>query len=66
MTAFAMDVRELSQQEIDQIAGGEEASTDAKIAATVGGLVAGALLTLVVPLPVQVFLIVAFTPSPAY
>lgn len=62
MTALAMDVRELSLDEIGMVSGGKELSSDQKLAITVATTIATAMI----PLPVLVFAIVVFTPSPAY
>lgn len=62
MTALALDVRELSLEEIGLVSGGGELSSDQKLAITVATTIATAMI----PLPVLVFAIVVFTPSPAY
>lgn len=63
MTALALDVRELSFDEVGMISGGMMSESDAKLAQTV---VTTIVLGLFVPLPVLVFAIVVFTPTPAY
>lgn len=44
------------------VSGGEELSSDQKLAITVATTIATAMI----PLPVLVFAIIVFTPSPAY